>query len=246
MVAFAVGLFASFLTSFYSWRLVFLTFFGEPRWAGSEHIAHATEHHGHAHADPTAGYHPHESPPSMWVPLVLLSVGALFAGFAFSEAFIGGHHPFWAGSLAHDNAFYEALHHVPTLVYHSPSIAMGLGFLVALRQYILKPGAAADFARTFPTLHRFLSRKWYFDELYDALLVKPAKRIGRFFWQGGDQGVIDRLGPDGISAIVAQGSLVARRFQSGYLYAYALIMLVGLAALMTWVIVRGGGGGGGG
>ncbi|WP_448585737.1 NADH-quinone oxidoreductase subunit L [Thermaurantiacus sp.] len=245
LVAFAVGLFASFLTAFYSWRLVFLTFFGQPRWAGSAHLAHTSGDHGHpAHGHPaesTAGHHPHESPPAMLAPLILLSVGALLAGLAFAERFIGGHHPFWGPSLVHDRTFYEALHHVPALVYHAPSIVMALGLLVALRQYVLKPGAAERFARTFPTLHRFLSRKWYFDELYEALLVAPARRLGRAFWQGGDQGVIDRLGPDGISGLVARGSLVARRFQSGYLYAYALVMLVGLAALMTWAIFRGGG-----
>ncbi|MFN7173874.1 MAG: NADH-quinone oxidoreductase subunit L, partial [Thermaurantiacus tibetensis] len=248
LVAFSVGLFAAFLTSFYSWRLVFLTFFGEPRWAGSPHIAHAHAHDAHAEAghgahghgaDPTAGYHPHESPPSMLVPLVLLSAGALFAGLLFHQAFIGAGEAFWAGSLVHDPAFYAKLHEVPALVHWAPAIAMGLGLLLALRQYVLKPGAAEDFVRTLPTLHRFLYRKWYFDELYDWLFVRPAKRIGRLLWTGGDQGLIDRLGPDGLAGLVGAGAAVARRFQSGYLYFYAMMMLVGLAAAMTWLALKG-------
>ena len=219
LVAFAIGLFASFLTSFYSWRLIFLTFLGSARWDAHHH-------------------HPHESPPSMLVPLGLLSAGALFAGVAFHHGFIG-EAGFWRGALVHDAGFHASLHAVPSLVYHAPTIAMALGFLLALRQYVLKPGAAADFVRTFPTLHRFLYRKWYFDELYDWLFVRPAKRVGALFWQGGDLGLIDRLGPDGLSGLVAEGSTVARRFQSGYLYAYAIVMLVGLAAAMTWFMVRG-------
>jgi NADH-quinone oxidoreductase subunit L len=242
LVAFAVGIFASFLTSFYSWRLIFLTFFGEARWAGSEHIQHAVHHdHGDAHhaSTGTLGYHPHESPLSMLVPLALLSAGALFAGVVFHEAFIGSEHSFWRGSLVHDAEFYHALHEVPALVYHAPSIVMALGFVVALRQYVLKPGAAADFVRTVPTLHRFLFRKWYFDELYDAIFVKPSLALGRLFWKGGDQGVIDRFGPDGLSAAVGQGAVLARRFQSGYIYFYALVMLMGVAFAMTWFASRG-------
>jgi NADH-quinone oxidoreductase subunit L len=244
LVAFSVGVFASFLTSFYSWRLIFLTFFGEARWAGSEHIQHAM-HAEHAHAAPhplgttgTLGYHPHESPVSMLLPLGLLSAGALFAGVLFHEAFISAEHSFWRGSLVHDSEFYHALHEVPALVHYAPSIVMALGFLVALRQYVLKPGAAADFVRTLPTLHRFLYRKWYFDELYDALFVKPSLAMGRFFWKGGDQGVIDRFGPDGLSAVVGQGAVLAKRFQSGYIYFYALVMLMGVAFAMTWFASR--------
>ncbi len=218
-VAFAVGLFASFLTSFYSWRLMFLTFFGAARWDAHHH-------------------HPHESPPSMLVPLALLAAGALFAGVVFHHGFIG-EEGFWRGALVHDPDFYHRLHEVPALVHHAPTIAMALGFLIALRQYVLKPGAAADFVRTFPTLHRFLYRKWYFDELYDALLVRPAKRIGGLFWKGGDLGLIDRFGPDGLSGLVGEGAAAARRFQSGYLYVYAMVMLVGLAAATTWLVTRG-------
>ncbi|MCS6986681.1 MAG: NADH-quinone oxidoreductase subunit L [Sphingomonadaceae bacterium] len=217
LVAFAVGLVTALLTSFYSWRLVFLTFFGAPRWDGHHHA-------------------PHESPPSMLVPLGVLALGALGAGALFHEAYIGAHHPFWQGAIVHDRAFAAAAHDVPALVHWAPAIAMAAGFLIALRQYVLKPGAAEDFVRTFHTLHGFFYRKWYFDELYDALFVRPARALGRMFWQGGDLGLIDRLGPDGVSAAVGAGASAARRFQSGLLQAYAMVMLVGVAGLVTWLL----------
>jgi len=258
--AFFVGIFASTLTSFYSWRLIFLTFFQKPRWAGSEHIrhamhdahghedhahdshapdSHAQDSHGHeAHDDGTAGYHPHESPLSMLVPLLLLSLGALGAGFLFNDLFVGGETAFWAGSIVHDAHFFEALHHVPGWVHWAPFAAMATGLLIAIRNYIRKPDAPARFVSHFALLHRFLSRKWYFDELYDAIFVRPAKWLGGLFWKGGDQGMIDRFGPDGLAATVAAGAGVARRFQSGLLYSYALVMLLGVAAFATWLMVR--------
>ncbi|QMW21840.1 NADH-quinone oxidoreductase subunit L [Sandaracinobacteroides saxicola] len=245
MVAFWVGLGAALLTSFYSWRLIFLTFFGTPRWAGSEHIAHAVHHDGHHHAhgdaqgDPTAGYHPHESPWTMMVPLALLSVGALFAGFLFHDAFTGSVNAFWNGAIVHSAAFYERLEAVPGWVHWAPFVVMATGFLIAFRNYILDPAAPARFVAHWRVLHDFLVHKWYFDELYDWLFVRPAKAIGRFFWQRGDVGVIDRFGPDGVSAVVAAGSGVARRFQTGYLYSYALVMLLGVAAAATFFMVRG-------
>ncbi|MGQ5701272.1 NADH-quinone oxidoreductase subunit L [Sandaracinobacteroides sp. A072] len=250
-VAFWAGLFAATLTSFYSWRLIFKTFFGTPRWAGSEHVQHAvhddhahdgTAHADHSHhgdqADGTAGYHPHESPLVMLVPLIVLSAGALFAGAAFNGLFVGGDTAFWSGTLVHDGAFYDALHHVPGLVHWAPFIVMAIGFLIALRQYVLKPGASEGFKAQFHLLHRFLSRKWYFDELYNAIFVKPALWLGRFFWKRGDQGTIDRFGPDGLAAAVLAGTAVSRRFQSGLVYSYALVMLVGVAAFATWFMVR--------
>jgi NADH-quinone oxidoreductase subunit L len=254
MVAFFVGLFTALLTSFYSWRLVFLTFFGEPRWAGSAHIAHATHGdagaheegahgpgaggHGHG-SDCTAGYHPHESPAPMMLPLALLSLGAIFAGVLFHEAFIGAAGNFWNGAIAFDAAFYERLHHVPALVHYAPSLMMALGFLVAFQLYVRKPGGAAGVVAAVPTVYRFFYRKWYVDELYNALFVRSALALGRLFWVRGDQGVIDRFGPDGLSGLVGQGAAVARRFQSGFIYAYALMMLIGIAGFMTWLMVRG-------
>jgi NADH-quinone oxidoreductase subunit L len=250
-VAFFVGIFAALLTSFYSWRLIFRTFFGEARWAGSEHIQHAVHdgHHGHddhghddhhhAPATGTAGYHPHESPLVMLIPLAVLSFGALFAGAIFNDWFVGGDETaFWRGVIVHDGAFFESLHHVPALVHWAPFMVMATGLLIAWLVYIKNPGFSTGFKAQWKHLHAFLLNKWYFDEIYHALFVKPALALGRFFWKSGDQGTIDRFGPDGMSAVVAGGSVMARRFQSGLVYSYALVMLVGVAAFATWFMVR--------
>jgi len=255
-LAFAVGIFAALLTSFYSWRLVFLTFFGAPRWAGSEHIQHAVhghhetseeegdghaEAHGHGHAATgTAGYHPHESPWTMLVPLGVLALGAVLAGYIFHHQFVGAEEgaAFWAGSVAFDTHLMHAMHEVPMWVKLAPAAVMLTGLLIAWNNYIRNPEVPAAFVAQFRVLHRFLVHKWYFDELYDMIFVRPAFAIGRFFWKRGDQGTIDRFGPDGIASVVAGGSAVARRLQSGYVYTYALVMLLGLAAAATWAMVR--------
>ena len=244
--AFFLGAFVALMTSFYSWRLVFLTFFGQPRWAGSEHIQHAAhgdhghdDHaHHHGHKDPTAGYHPHESPWTMTVPLVVLAVGALFAGYVFHDGFVGaeGGQRFWNGAIAFDVALMEALHHVPAWVVHAPSAAFVLGLFGAWLAYVARPGLPAAVAAAVPALYRFLAEKWYFDRLYDLIFVRPSQALGRFFWVRGDQKTIDALGPDGAAALVGQGALVARRIQSGQLYAYALVMIVGLAAAAAWFV----------
>ncbi len=241
MVAFWVGLFAATLTSFYSWRVIFKTFFGQPRWDQSEHLAHAL-HDGHAHrpapADGTGGYHPHESPLVMLVPLGVLGVGALFAGLLFNDLFVGGEGAFWRGSLVHDAAFFTALHEVPAAVYWAPVVVMLLGLAIAWSVYVRNPGFAERFKTQWRHLHAFLFHKWYFDELFDRLFVRPSKALGRLLWRGGDQGTIDRLGPDGSAAVVAAGSVLARRLQSGLVYSYAFVMLTGLAAFVTWLMVR--------
>ena len=258
MVAFAVGTFVALLTSFYSWRLVFLTFFGDARWAGSEHIQHALHpHHGHdtedttdsdhAHAGAplaaqvphgTGGYHPHESPWTMLVPLGLLSVGALAAGWAFHDRFLGPEAAaaFWNGSAVVRHGLSEAMEAVPTWVVWAPGVMFFAGLLIAYQNYMRSPTAPANFVRHNKGLYAFLTHKWYFDELYDRMFVRPAFAIGRLFWQRGDVGIIDRFGPDGVAAAVAQGSVAAKRFQSGAVYAYALVMLIGLAAAATWVL----------
>ncbi len=251
--AFFAGIFAATLTSFYSWRLIFLTFFQQPRWAQSDHIQHALhdaygadDHHGaahqaHAHGekpDGTGGYHPHESPVSMLLPLVILSIGALFAGAIFNDLFVGGETAFWAGTIVHDAAFFESLHHVPALVHWAPAIVMVIGLVTAWLVYIRNPGSSDRFKAQFHHLHAFLINKWYFDELYHLIFVRPAMWFGTLFWKRGDQGAIDRFGPDGMSAVVAGGSVVARRFQSGLVYSYALVMLLGVAVFITWFMVR--------
>ena len=263
--AYFVGVFAALLTSFYSWRLVFLTFFGKPRWAASEHIQHAVhghhegadeegDGHGHdVHADAhddhghhsqeltgTAGYHPHESPWVMLTPLVVLSLGAVFAGFLFHDQFIGSEVgiEFWKNALAFDSHLMHAAHEVPTWVKFGPFTVMLTGLVIAWLSYIKFTDWPQRFVATFGALYQFLLNKWYFDELYHFLFVKPAFAIGRFFWKFGDVGFIDRFGPNGLAALVVQGNKVTRRLQSGYLYTYALVMLIGLAAAATWAMTR--------
>ena len=260
MVAFFVGAFVALLTSFYSWRLVFLTFFGEARWAGSEHIQHALHHdhhdtegsndsagleasHAPVHATAphgTGGYHPHESPWTMLVPLMVLGAGALLAGYVFHPMFVGPEGAaFWRGSVAFRTQLAEAAEHVPTWVVWAPSVVFFLGLLTAWYYYIRRPDAPAAVVAQTRGLYAFLTHKWYFDELYDLLFVRPAFAVGRLFWVRGDQGIIDRFGPDGISAAVAASSRAAKRFQTGYVYSYALVMLVGLAAAAAWFMPLG-------
>jgi NADH-quinone oxidoreductase subunit L len=256
--AFFLGAFAALLTSFYSWRLVFLTFFGKPRWIQSEHIQHAVhdahghdahghdrhgehahdDHHGHdAHGDCTGGYHPHESPWTMLVPLGLLSIGAVFAGFVFSPAFIDSA-AFWNGAIAYDEHLIHAMHEVPLWVKLSATIVMLIGLAIAWFAYIKDTSIPGKFVDQFRNLHAFVYNKWYFDELYHAVFVKPAFWLGRVLWQKGDVGIIDRFGPDGAAWVTVKGAAFAKKVQSGYLYSYALIMLLGLVAAVTWLMVH--------
>ncbi len=249
MFAFWVGVVAALMTSFYSWRLVFLTFFGKPRWNQSEHIqhavhdAHAHDDHGHGHDghghghhdDGTAGYHPHESPLTMLVPLGVLSLGAIFAGFVFSPAFLESE-SFWNGALAYNAHLMHAMHEVPLWVKLSATVVMLLGLYTAWYAYIRNPGFPAKFVEQFGALYRFVYNKWYFDELYNFLFVRPAFWIGRLLWKQGDGGIIDRFGPNGAAWLVVQGSRAAQKVQTGYLYSYALVMLLGLVGALTWVL----------
>ncbi|MCC6925603.1 NADH-quinone oxidoreductase subunit L [Novosphingobium sp.] len=246
---FWMGITAALLTSFYSWRLVFLTFFGKPRWAQSEHIQHAVhdDHHGHDHAhahghghdDGTAGYHPHESPLNMLIPLGVLSLGAVFAGMIFSHAFISdGAGEFWRGSIAFGEHLIHEMHAVPGWVKWAPFGVMITGLAVAIYGYVLNPGFPARFAAAIKPLYTFVYNKWFFDELYDRIFVRPAFWLGDKFWKLGDIGLIDRFGPNGSAWVVAQGSRFASKLQTGFLYSYALVMLVGLTAAITWVLVH--------
>ncbi len=249
--AFWVGVFAALLTSFYSWRLMFLTFWGKPRWAQSEHIqhavhdahghddhdhAHAHDDHGHAHdADGTAGYHPHESPWVMLTPLVVLSVGAVAAGYVFKTAFLDTA-AFWNGSIAYNEHLMHAMHEVPMLVKYAAFIVMVLGLLTAWYGYIRNTRFPGMVAEQLGPIYRFVYRKWMFDELYHYVFVVPAFWLGRIFWNKVDVGTIDRFGPDGAAWVVEKGAVLARKVQSGYLYSYALVMLLGLVAAISWVI----------
>lgn len=253
MYGFAIGVVAALLTSFYSWRLMFLTFFGKPRWAGSEHIQHAVhdDHHhgddhahhgGHAdHGDGTAGYHPHESPLPMLIPLAVLTLGAVFAGFLFHGAFIEAEtgKDFWANSTLYFNEhLMHAMHEVPLWVKLSSTVAMLVGLSVAYLMYQRSEDAPQKLATMFAPLYRFFLNKWYFDELYNLIFVRPAFWLGRLFWQQGDIGIIDRFGPNGSAAVVSFTSRMAVRLQSGYLYTYALVMLLGLVAAVSWMMVK--------
>ena len=249
MYAFGIGVLAALLTSFYSWRLMFLTFFGTPRWAQSEHIQHAMhdhdEHahdHAHdAHGDGTAGYHPHESPLPMLIPLGVLTLGAVFAGFVFHGGFIEAEtgKAFWANStLFFNEHLMHAMHEVPLWVKLSSTVAMLTGLLVAYVMYQQSKDAPQRLATAFAPLYRFFLNKWYFDELYNAVFVRPAFWFGRLFWKQGDIGIIDRFGPNGSAAVVSFGSKLAVKMQSGYLYTYALVMLLGLVTAVSWMMVR--------
>jgi NADH-quinone oxidoreductase subunit L len=255
-IAYFVGISAALLTSFYSWRLVFLTFFGKPRWAASEHIQHAVhdahghghddhaahgahdDHHAHHEADGTAGYHPHESPLVMLIPLIVLSIGAVFAGFVFAAPFVSveGGEAFWHGSIAFNEHLMHAMHGIPELAKLAPSIVMLLGLGIAFYCYMINKTAPKRIAETFRGLYAFLLNKWYFDQLYDLIFVRPAFAIGRFLWKKGDENVIDRFGPNGAAWVVQASSTVSRKLQSGYVYTYALVMLLGLAAAATWAM----------
>jgi len=248
MYGFAIGVIAALLTSFYSWRLMFLTFFGKPRWDQSEHIQHAMHDHGdheaHAHSatsEGTAEYHPHESPWSMLMPLALLTIGAVFAGFVFHEAFIDAEagKAFWANSTLYFNAhLMHAMHEVPLWVKLSSTVAMLLGLITAYLMYMRSQDAPQRLATTFAPIYRFFLNKWYFDELYNFLFIRPAFWFGRLFWRQGDIGIIDRFGPNGSAVVVSFGSKLAVRMQSGYLYTYALVMLLGLVIAVSWMMVR--------
>lgn len=229
--AFLATVLAALMTSFYSWRLFFMAFAGKARWD-----SHYDTHDGH-HA-----HTPHESPLVMLVPLLLLAGGALVAGYAFKDYFIGHHYAhFWKGSLttAPGNNILEDIHHVPKWVVWSPFVMMVLGFVLAFWMYILDTRKPAQIARNQPLLYNFLLNKWYIDELYDVLFVKPAKALGRFFWKTGDGKIIDGLGPDGISARVIDVTNRVVLIQTGYVYHYAFTMLIGVAAFLTYYLVGG-------
>jgi NADH-quinone oxidoreductase subunit L len=220
--AFVLLVVAACFTSFYSWRLIFMTFHGEPR--ASHEVMH----------------HVHESPPVMLVPLFILAAGALFAGIIFHGAFIGeGYAEFWKASLftLPENHILHEIHELPLWVELAPFVAMVIGFGVAWKFYIRTPELPASVAANHRLLYAFLLNKWYFDELYDVLFVRPAKSLGRFLWKTGDGTIIDGLGPDGVSARVLDVTNRVVKLQTGYLYHYAFAMLIGVAALVTWMML---------
>jgi len=214
---------AAGLTSFYSWRLIFMTFHGQP---------HDRHHYDAAH----------ESPKVMLIPLAVLAFGAIFAGYPFLHVFTGeGADEFFRGSLNLQSAdqIYEEMEKLPLYLDLAPTFMMAGGFLVALLFYIFRPDMPKALARDQRPLYEFLLNKWYFDEVYDFLFVRPAMRLGRLFWKGGDGFVIDGFGPDGISARVLDVTRNVVRLQTGYLYHYAFAMMIGVAGLITWFMFAG-------
>ena len=226
MYAFIMTAVAALLTAFYSWRLIFMTFHGQTRLSPDD-LGHA-----------------HESPMVMLIPLFLLALGALVAGFVFKGVFIGeAQEAFWRGALftLASNNIVADIHHVPSWVVAAPVVMMVSGFLVAWLFYLYIPKAPGNLADAFRPLYLFLLNKWYFDELYDWLFVRPAHRIGRILWKTGDGAIIDGLGPDGIAARVIDITARAVRLQSGYVYHYAFAMLIGVALLATYFMFAAGG-----
>ena len=174
----------------------------------------------------------------MLIPLILLSIGAVLAGFAFKELFIGydGINNFWKDSifflepLSTDHPPLWFLILTPTLVILSIPIAYYL--------FVKNKNLPEQIANINNPLYKFLLNKWYFDELYDTLFVRPSKNLGLFLWKFFDLKIIDGFGPDGISTLIKKFSIKANKFQSGFIYQYAFVMLLGFSALLTFLIVK--------
>jgi NADH-quinone oxidoreductase subunit L len=220
---FIMTLGAAAMTAFYSWRLIFKTFHGEP--------------HDRAHYEAA-----HETSKTMLVPLALLAVGSIVAGYPALALFTGhGAGEFFRQSLTLEPAekLFESAENLPLVLSLLPTVMMIGGFLVAYQFYMRRPDIPAALARDQNLLYRFLLNKWYFDEIYDFLLVRPAMWLGRLFWKGGDGFIIDGFGPDGVSTRVLDVTRNVIRLQTGYLYHYAFAMLIGVAAAITWFMFAG-------
>jgi NADH-quinone oxidoreductase subunit L len=259
MFAFWCGIIAALLTSFYSWRLMFMTFEGTFR--GGAHGHHAHDDHGHDpaphgaatgaahaadkhdvhHAAPADGSAPaHESPMVMLIPLFVLAFGAVLAGWFFYPYFIGYKmEDFWGGVIANTHGEHEKL---PAWVIWAPVVVTVAGFLLALPFYLFSQTAGAKVAKATGPLHAFLYNKWYFDEIYNAIFVKGAKGLGDLFWKGGDQKVIDGVGPNGVAWLTQWGARQLRKLQTGFVYHYSFVMLIGVVAFgayALWVAMQG-------
>jgi NADH-quinone oxidoreductase subunit L len=219
--AFWLGIAAAFMTAFYSWRLLFMTFHGKPR------------------CDEKTLAHVHESPKIMLMPLLLLVIGSVFAGVAGYSVFVGeGMDAFWGESiviLSSHSALVDS-HHVPLWVKWTPLFVGAVGIGLAYYMYIVNTEAPKALVAKIRPLYLFSYNKWYFDELYTAIFVKPAFYLGRSLWKAGDGTLIDGLGPDGIAAMTKRFAMRASRLQSGFLYHYAFAMLIGVVALVTWYL----------
>ena len=241
--AFWMGIAAAFMTAFYSWRMILMTFHGKPR------------------ADDKVMAHVHESPPVMISPLIVLATGAILAGAIFYGGFVGSPHGeghigdvktvtdhvntwdkehFWGDALfvLPENDTVEAAHHAPFWVKKLP-IAVGLaGILLAFFVYMWREGLADKVVRRFRPIHTLLYNKWFFDEIYNRFFVQNAWKVGRVFSATGDRKIIDGVGPDGVALVSRRLAGGLSRFQSGYLFQYALVMMIGLIAVISWIFYQ--------
>ena len=214
-----IGIFTAFLTSIYSWRLIFKTFHGQ--YNNKKVLINET----------------HESPIIMLAPLLLLSIGAIFAGYYFKETFIGHHsNDFWQASIF----FLNEIKHdpIPSWFLLLTPILVTIAIPISFYYFVTNIKILEDFKKTNLPLYNFLLNKWFIDELYEQIFIKPAKKMGSFFWKKCDQGIIDRFGPDGISKLIKKISNKASLFQTGFIYDYAFAMLIGLSILLTYLILN--------
>jgi NADH-quinone oxidoreductase subunit L len=214
-----IGIFTAFLTSIYSWRLLFKTF-------------HGSYNNKELPIDKT-----HESPYVMLLPLFFLAIGAIFAGYFFKEIFIGHDSKnFWKNSIL----FLDVIKHdhLPLWLIMFTPILVTISIPISYYLFLKNTKILEEFKNTNLPLYNFLLNKWYIDELYDLIIVNPLKKIGIFFWREVDQNIVDRFGPDGISKVIKKISDKAVRFQTGYIYDYAFVMLIGLSALITYLILK--------
>jgi NADH-quinone oxidoreductase subunit L len=220
--AFLMGISAALLTAFYSARLLFLTF------------------HGDSRAPRDVYNEVHESPLSMTIPLAFLALGAISAGMLGFDLFVGtDKNTFWGASIAIVGVDpIEAAHHVPKLVIWLPLIVTILGFSIAYYMYIMRPGLPNAICLHYPRLYKFILNKWYFDELYQLVFVRTAFNLGHFLWKRSDENVINRFGPDGVSYVVKNTAQRLSFLQTGYLYHYAFIMIIALALIVSWFMVK--------
>jgi len=246
--AFVLTLTAALMTSFYSWRQFLMTFHGSYRGGGEQDLPHA-DASAHAHDEPLSGHghrdrldlsQVHESPLAMLLPMLVLALGALFAGMIFNHDFVGPDaRGFWHGTVASISGHHPS-GELPVWVELGPIVATIAGFAVAYYYYVMRPELPPQLAARNGLIYRFLYNKWYFDEIYDFLIVRPTFRIARFLWKVGDGRIIDGIGPDGVAARVIDATRDAIRLQSGYVYHYAFAMLVGVVLIATCFMFAGG------
>lgn len=244
--AFILGAIAAFMTAFYSGRLTFMTFHGKPRWGANADHGHGHDDHGHAahsHDDHAHGHGhdhtPHESPIVMLVPLFVLALGAVVSGWLGYSIFVGdGRTQFWGEALstASGKDTIELAHHVPLWVKLLPLVMGVSGLGLSWLFYVKSPDLPGQVAASFRGLYQFSLNKWFFDELFDLIFVRPSLWLGRLLWKRGDGTIIDGFGPNGVAWVTVFLSRRASVVQSGFLYHYAFAMLIGLVALVSWYL----------